>query len=372
MKVTKLRARKKRVLVLFDAGFASVVEKHRPGHALSSSAAVLGDAEPLAAALRAEGYDAVARGAALDPSQLTSTIRRARPEVVVNLCDTLGGEGAHAPLVPALLGAMGLPYAGATAAGLALSRRKHDVKAVLSRDGLPTPRFQVLASPDDLDAFRLHLEPPVIVKLTGEHASVGLEQRSVCVTVDDVKARARELWQRFPQPLLLEEYVGGKELSVSFVGDPPGAFDPMEHPFDDLPPGYLPLRTFDTKWTNEPGLSGERPRPLPPVPRRAPSVPGGFTLDGLTEAARRAFLATGCRDWGRVDVRLDQGGVPLIIDVTPNTYLGASAPCVKAAAQRGWSLGRLGVAIAESALRRGMSVAAQPRRRVRLSKKPRR
>jgi len=347
------------VLVVYDRDFLGVVARHDAKHALrkNQQAMALGDAAPLAAALMREGFVAAAYAITRDPRSLLEGIARFRPDVVFNLCDTLGGRGDDAALVPALLHASNIPFAGADAAGLALSRRKHDVKAILCRDNLPTPRYEVLRREDGTD-FALRIQPPVIVKLSGEHASVGLDQASICFDAREVMERAEFLWRTFDQPLVIEEYVDGREFSVTFVGDPPHALPPMELPFDQLPDGFFRMRGFDTKWLSSPNANRQRPdleRTARPVPIREAATPVRVGLEHLVEAARRAFVAAGCRDWGRVDVRVDRGGIPLIIDVTPNTYLGANAPCVKAANEAGLSLGGFAARVVECVLRRSKS-----------------
>ena len=301
------------------------------------------------------GFDAKAAALTNDPAKIVRVIEKSRADVVMNLCDTLGGVGSAALVVPAILESLGVPFAGASTSGMALSKRKHDVKAVLSREALPTPRYQVIHEANDIAEFVLKLMPPVIVKLSGEHASIGLEQASVCVDEREVKARARAMFAKFPeQPLLIEEYVDGKELAVSFHGHPLQVAPAVEHAFDHVPEGFLKLRTFDMKWTEQAGFvdhARETARAVA-VPVRAPTVDAGWSLDGLIEACGRAFEVIGCRDWGRVDVRIDKGGVPLIIDVTPNTFLGPNGPCAKAALAGGVDYTTLVARIVNGALAR--------------------
>lgn len=360
---TPKRATKKRVkvLVMFDGAFADVVTRHKKGHKLAKAAPEMGDATHVTRALVDADYDARAIALDNDPAAIVRAVTSTkwRPDVVMNLCDTLGGIGANALVVPAILESLGVPFAGASTSGMALSKRKHDVKAVLSREALPTPRYQVIHEARDVDEFTLRLEPPVIVKLSGEHASIGLEQASVCVDERETKARALAMFKKFPeQPLVIEEYVDGKELAVSFHGNPLQVAPPVEHAFH-VPDGFLKLRTFDMKWTEQAGfvdtaLSKSRARTgtATAVPVRAPTVDVGWSLDGLVEACGRAFEVIGCRDWGRVDVRIDKGGVPLIIDVTPNTFLGPNGPCVKAAQGGGVDYTTLVARIIEGALAR--------------------
>lgn len=351
-----LSVRRGKVVVAFDAELARRTQLHNAEHPVREGDAFFdaaGDAGPVGGALASHGWDVELLGLDRDAGR---QLERVSADLVFNLCDTLGGESRLAPLVPALLEAKGIPLVGADQFGLAISKRKHDVKALLDREGLPTPRYQVIADEAALKAFSLELEPPVILKLTAEHSSIGIESASVCFTQKETKARAAALLARHRQPVLIEEYVGGREFYVSFHGDPLVALPLMEHGFEQLPDGYLPIRTFDMKWFNDPSKGGERPKKDPrwakPVPFRAPSTPWRGDLDDIPAVCRRAFEVAGGRDWGRVDLRLDRGGVPMIIDVTPNTYLGPSAPCAKAAGEGGLGYDAFVAAIAEGAWRR--------------------
>ncbi|MFO0595301.1 MAG: hypothetical protein U0228_08355 [Myxococcaceae bacterium] len=351
---------KKSVLVTFDLELARRTQLHNARHPVKSGDAFfsfVGDAGPVAQALEAQGFKAKTLG--LDAKNVSTALPKALKAVdlVFNLCDTLGGESRLAPLVPALLEAHGVNGVGADQFGLAVSKRKHDVKAILVREGLPTPRFQVIDSVAAAKTFTLELEAPVILKLTAEHSSIGLSSASVCFDEAEVRTLGAQLVKKYRQPVLLEEYVHGREFYVSFAGHPLTALPMMEHRFENLPEGYLPIRTFDMKWFNDPTKGGERPKQDPrwtqPVPYRQGAVPWRGSLDDIPAVCQRAFEAVGGRDWGRVDLRLDRGGVPHVIDVTPNTYLGPSAPCVKAAAELGWSYEAFVGRIAKGALKRG-------------------
>ncbi len=253
------------------------------------------------------------------------------------LCDSMVGRPEFAHVVPGFLSLHGVAHTGATGPKLCLTKRKHDVKAVLMREDLPTPRFQVI---DDAQSFELRLAPPVILKLTGEHASVGIDAGAVGWTTDEVRARARALWAVYRQPVLIEEFVDGRELFVSCIGRPLRALPFMEQGFDHIPAGFLRMRTFDTKWFDVPDLGGDRPllnvdeRWQRPVPLRTP-IGDAAPLAQIEVIARRALEAVGARDWGRVDFRLDAGGTPMIIDITPNSYWHPNSPCALAAKDAG-------------------------------------
>jgi len=350
------------IRVAYDVEAATVLTRHNPLHPYAPDLERLkqnSDAFPLAKALTGEGRPATPL--ALGPNALEAlhALGRERPPLVFNLCDTLGGQGAPALLVPTVLEALGISYTGADARGLALTKSKHALKALLASEGVPTPRFQCIHDTAGAEAFTLSVEPPVVLKPCGEHASIGLEAGSVAWNDAEARARAKYLLARFGGPVLVEEYVGGREFSVSVAGHPARALPLLEQTFEDVPEGYLRMRTFDMKWFTEPGLSGDKPllekdaRWKQPVPTRQPASPWR-RHETVEELCVRAFRLAGGRDWGRVEFRLDASGVPLLIDITPNSYLAPTSPCAVAAKEAGMSYGGLLSFIAEGALSRAI------------------
>ncbi|APR78385.1 D-alanine--D-alanine ligase [Minicystis rosea] len=346
-----------RILVAYDIRAAAVVARHDPAHPMVSRLAELEalstDAHDVVRALSALGHEAALLPIGRD-GEAFARIDRERPDLVLDLCDTLGGRGELACALPAFCDFLGVPVAGATGAGKALGRRKHDVKAALCRAGVPTPRYQVIDAEARLESFTLDLEPPVIVKPTGEHASVGIGPASVAWDRDAATARARWLFEHGMGPVLVEEYVEGVERELLLAGDPPRVFTPIDAPLAVVPAGYPRIRTFDIKWFSDPAFSGELPpkdpRFLGPLPVRAPAVPA--LADDLPTIARAAFHAAGCRDWGRIDFRVDAGGIPLVIDVTPNAYLSTTSSAADSAAEAGVGYAELLTIILEGALAR--------------------
>ncbi len=360
MPVPTPRLDAKRVVVAFDRLAHHAIARHSPAHPQAARLAdlpELGEAPYVRDALATFG--AKAQLLALDRAtalRQLAELQDSRPDLVFNLCDTLGAEGALALVVTSALEVAGIPFTGAGSTGLALSKRKQDVKLALVRAGLPTPRYQVVSDPAAAATLELVLEPPVIVKPAGEHASIGIDSGSVCWDEAETRARCGAIVERFGQAALVEEYVAGREAYVALVGDPPRPLTLMEMAFNDLRPGYLPFRTFDQKWFADPASGGDPPvaleRLATPVPPRKPAVPFEGSFDDVQQLCQRAFVAGGGRDWGRVDVRVDAGDIPLIIDVTPNTYLDPSSPCAQAGRASGLTYQDLVAAIATSALAR--------------------
>jgi hypothetical protein len=276
-------------------------------------------------------------------------------------------EGMEAQATPA---APETPDGGTASNGGLAQDYAEQRRQQLTRERMETERFrkygkgggiqrsELIRGTAGAESFSLALEPPVVLKPCGEHASIGLEAASIAWNDAEVRARANYLLGRFGGPVLVEEYVGGREFYVSVVGHPLRALPVMEQTFVDLPEGYLRMRTFNAKWFTEPGLSGDAPllardeRWRRPVPTRQPASPWRRP-ETVEELCVRAFRLAGGRDWGRVEFRLDAGGVPLLIDLTPNSYLAPSAPCVLAAKEAGMSYEGFLTLIAEGALARG-------------------
>jgi D-alanine-D-alanine ligase len=346
-----------RILVAHDVHAASVVARHDPAHPMALRVAELEglatDAHDVVRALCALGHAAERLPVGRDGGAF-ARIERERPDLVLDLCDTLGGRGDLAAALPAFCELVGVPVAGAAGSGKALGRRKHDVKAALCRAGVPTPRFQVLDTPAQIGAFTLDLEPPVIVKPAGEHASVGIAEASVAWDRDAVVARARWLFDHRMGPVLVEEYVDGDEREILVAGDPPRAFPAVPCDLSAVPEGYPRVRTFDLKWFLDPAFASALPPPDPrwrgPLPVRAPAAPASAV--DLPAIARAAFEAAGCRDWGRVDVRVDASGLPFVVDVTSNPYLSTTSAAAESAAAAGVGYPELLTIILEGALAR--------------------
>ncbi len=319
-----------KVVVLSDAGFASAVDRAgSPVPSSHPSVQAQNDAPHVKAAIEEAGHDVVAV-VATEANDLDRVVDE-DADLVVNLCDSFLGDPQLAALVPAFLDAHGILHTGGDAFSVALCKRKQHVKHALVARGLPTPLYQCIEPADDVDAFVLRLAAPVILKLVGEHASVGIDGDSVCFDVAGVQAKARALLQKHRQAVLVEEYVGGREFFVSCIGRPLRALPLMEHTFTGFP-----VRTFDKKWRALDAVDVDARFSLP-VPHRAPVVAYDGGIDDIHDVAVTALDAVGARDWGRVDFRIDKGGVPLIIDVTPMTYVHPDAPCLLAAAAAGLS-----------------------------------
>lgn len=268
-------------------------------------------------------------------------LRQTRPDIVFNLCEGTRGEAREAQ-IPALLELLGIRYTGSGPLSLALSLDKAAAKKHFCYDGVPTPRFVNVAPDEPICAG--HLRYPLFVKPVREGSSMGIGPEAVCRNRAELEARVAYLHQAYRQPALVEEFLAGREFTVGLLGNGASlrALPIMEINFQPVPQshGRVYSRQFKAEWDADCYYD---------CPARVDQA-----LESLLVAtAVRAFHSLGCRDVARVDLRLDDRGVPHVLEVNPLPGLtpGYSDLC-RIAAVGGLDYAGLIGAILEAALHR--------------------
>jgi D-alanine-D-alanine ligase len=278
-------------------------------------------------------------------------LRDARIDLVFNLCEAIGGRSAHEPLLPHLLELAGLPYTGSGPLGLGLALRKDRARLVLVGAGVPIAAGMQY---DEVPRRAPPLTFPLFCKLAGEDASVGIDAGSVVHDFHALSRRVDALLARYSGPVLVEEFIPGREIYVSLVGPGPLALPPHEIDFSAMPAECPPIVTYAGKWDpSSPESLGSQPVRARRLGRLGPE---------LAAIARRTFLALGLSDYARVDFRVDVAGRPFVIDVNPNCDLSTGAGMARAASFAGWSHAELVDRICRSALARARRTRRGPRR----------
>ena len=258
-----------------------------------------------------------------------ATVRAQKPDLVFNLCESLAGDARHEAVLPSLFELCGVRYSGSGPLALGTALRKDRAKAVLRAHGVPTPAGLVIDTPAELyklsELSELTDRFPLIVKPAREDASTGIDLASVVYDLTTLKQRVELVLQRYTQPALVEEFIGGREIYVSLIGNGADlmALPMHEVDFSAMPRGAPHIVTYEGKWNcDSPEYHGTR------------SVKAELTAaarDGLVAAARAAFFALELRDYARVDLRLGSDGRAFVIDVNPNCDLSNGAGVCRAA-----------------------------------------
>lgn len=295
-----------RVLILFNEPVLPA--DHRDA---DSEHEILYTVEELEKEFAEAGVTFARAGVKHDPAVLLRAVEDFQPDVIFNLYEGLASDPGSEAHMAGLLEWLAIPFTGSPALTLSLCRNKHLTKQLLLGGGLPTPAFQVV---NELPLSELRLEWPVMVKPAGQDASVGVDQGAVVTSHEQLEQRVAWVLENYGGPVLLEEFVLGREFSVGLVELPhllPLPVSEIHFPKEPLP-GFWPIVTYDAKWK-----PGSRDYELTP-----PDYPAEISealRDRLWEVAAAAFRIVGCRDYARVDFRVDANGQPYILEVNPNS-----------------------------------------------------
>jgi D-alanine-D-alanine ligase len=300
--------------------------------------------------LRAAGYEVARLGVGNDPAPLLAGLCAARPDVVFNLFEGTHDRGQTEAFAAGLLEWLDIPFTGSPCDTLTLARGKHLTKRLLRGAGLPTPAFFVADAPP---VPPCPLDWPVIVKLAAEDASVGIDQGSVVTAQGQLERRVAYLRKHYGGPVLVEEFIPGREFNLSLIELPDLQVLPLyEIVFQDTDPGYWPIMTYDAKWRNEsPEYTATPSRHPADVPPRLAAR--------LRSLAVRAFRLLGCRDYARIDFRVSPAGKTYILEVNPNPALNPYAGLSVTLQAAGWAHDRFTVEL----VRRALTRAKKARRR---------
>jgi D-alanine-D-alanine ligase len=340
------RVRPKRIAVLYNVDYEDARPEVDPGWAARAEVGVV--ARGVAGALVDAGYEAHLVPVEGDLVCMRSRLAEIEPDCAFNLCESLAGDARLESAVPLVLELLGIPFTGSPPQVLGFALRKDRVKQRLEEAGIPTPAGRVLASPDD----PCDLPFPLIVKPVREDGSVGISRASLVRARSELAGAVEAVRTSLRQPALVERFIEGRELNVALIGHPTPRVLPLsEIDFSALPADAPRIVSYDAKWAS--GSVDD----LGTVPVLHPSLPNSVAAR-VRRAAAEAFRAVGVRDYGRVDVRLANTGIPYVVDVNPNCDLSPSAGMARAAAAVGIDYGSLVGLLVRYALRRGRLHAA--------------
>ncbi|HEX9630895.1 MAG TPA: hypothetical protein VGA02_00415 [Gemmatimonadales bacterium] len=258
-------------------------------------------------------------------------LARARVDFLFNMAEGLAGPNRESH-VPAMAEFLGVPYLASDPLTLALALHKGRAKEVFLARAIPTAPFVLVESGDDIRRLD-GLTYPVFLKPVWEGSSKGIAEANYVADAAAARHRAREILAAYRQPVLAEEYLPGDEFTVAVLGNgtEARALPIIRYRFETLPEGALPIMGYEAKWVWD---DPTQPLEVLECPAR---VPTALSLR-IADTALAAVRALGCRDWARVDIRLDANGVPNVVEVNPlpgvipNPAENSCFPCAARAA----------------------------------------
>jgi D-alanine-D-alanine ligase len=270
----------------------------------------------IADALRARGHEVSLVGVRNDLQYLTQCLSQIRPDLVFNGVETFHGNPGLEYMVPGMLEAEGWHYTGSPPLALLVSRNKAMSKKVLAYHGIRVPRF-VTYRPGEAVAEPADVRFPLIVKPLLSDASAGIAQASVVQEQAALAERVAMIHERFDQPAIAEEFVDGRELYVSLIGngDDLQILPTTEMVFDKRRTRVEErIATQFAKWDEDyrarKGIRNVLARPIARV-----------TKERLESICRTAFRALWLRDYARLDVRLAPDGELWVLEANANPFI---------------------------------------------------
>jgi D-alanine-D-alanine ligase len=234
---------------------------------------------------------------------------KSRPDIVFNIAEGLRGPSREAQ-IPAMLEMLGIPYTGSDSLTLGICLDKSRTKEILAHNGISTPAFAVLNSLDQLSDINLAL--PCIVKPLHEGSSKGIYDASVVRTKDELQCQVKKVIVEYEQPALVEEFLSGREFTVAMLGNNSDLriLPIVEIKFDSLPQGVNPIYSYEAKWIWD---TIDKPIDVHECPANI-----DIKLQKQIEAVcRDTYRVLRCRDWCRIDIRLDEHGRPNVLELNP-------------------------------------------------------
>jgi D-alanine-D-alanine ligase len=303
-------------------------------------------------ALAALGHDVSRTAVAGEVTPVIEALKAEEPGLVFNLAESFGGKSALESNVAALLNLLGCRYTGSSPAGLLMAGDKSLTKKVLRFHEILTPQFATVfrGALDHVGDLRF----PLIVKPPQEDASLGITSKSVVRDVKELLGTMDSLQREFQSPVLVEEFVDGREFYVGVLGnEAPIALPVIELDFSAFPSDRPKVASWEAKW-GEGGTGGDAETGAEFAGTQSifPTDLAPELTERMRAVAVEAFNALRLRDYGRVDLRVTPAGEIYVIEVNPNCYLERTGEFARAAERDGIDHHALIARIVELALAR--------------------
>ena len=237
------------------------------------------------------------------------TLRKLKPDIVFNIAEGFNGNSREAQ-IPAILDMLQIPYTGSDPLTLATCLDKARTKEVLSYNKILNPKFLLV---NDLNQIKnLNFDFPLMVKPVSEGSSKGIFSSSFAKNHDELKSEVSRILKEYNQPALIEEFLPGKEFTVAIIGNGTEAevLPIVEIQYNDFPADFIPIYSYEAKWILD---TKEDPLEVFNCPAK---------IDKKLEAkikdiVLKTYNVLRCKDWSRIDVRLNKDREPNIIEVNP-------------------------------------------------------
>lgn len=255
--------------------------------------------DAITTAIESGGHTVVKIG---NVNSLLGNLDNLNVDIVFNLCEGMHGRNRESQ-VPMLLELKGIPFVGADALSLGITLDKVITKKILKVHNIPTPDYIEIRNPKNLNGLCLNF--PLIVKPRFEGSSKGLNDDSLVKDVEELRRQSKWIIENYKQPALVEEFIAGEEFTIGIIGNEnPRALPVVQVEIE----GSLSL---DNLFYTFAMIHSDSVRYV------CPAHVSKEIQKQLQDLAIATYQATECRDFGRVDIRLDGKGHPYVLEINP-------------------------------------------------------
>ena len=259
-------------------------------------------------------------------AQFLDNIRKDKVDFVFNISEGRGTHRSREAQVPSVLEMLDIPYTGSDPLTLSVCLDKILTKKLVALEGIPTPKWLVVDNEKELDAVKWQGFPfPSIVKPAAEGSSKGIRLTSLVEDTSAAKKEILRVLKSYNQPVMLEEFIDGEEVTVGVIGNNPARLVGMMSILPKKPEKHF-VYSVEVKRDYVNLVDYESP---PQLPRK--------TLEKLEEYSIKSFKILGCRDFSRVDFRVGKKGVPYFIEINPLPGLGTYSDLIIMGIKMGWT-----------------------------------
>ena len=263
--------------------------------------------------LREIGHDVRVRGTHDDLAGIRLASQEFRPHIVFNLMEAFAGVTTFDQNVVSYLELLRLPYTGCNPRGLILARDKALSKKLLAYHRLPVPDFTVVRR-GRRPVLSKRLRFPLIVKSLFFEASAGISQASVVENAEGLQKRVAFIHEHLGTAAIVEQFIDGRELYVGVIGNERLDVLPVwEMSFANMPENRWRIATERVKWSTQ---YQKRHGIMTDVAKLEPDA-----AHRIQRIAKRAYAALDLNGYARIDIRLDAGGNPFVLEANPNPNL---------------------------------------------------
>ncbi|MFH1607231.1 MAG: KamA family radical SAM protein [Nanoarchaeota archaeon] len=222
-----------------------------------------------------------------------------------NIAEGMNGTSRESQ-IPAILDMLKIPYNGSGVLTQAITLDKRRKKELLLYHGINTPKFQLFKT--TYQKLNPELQFPLIVKPNFEGSSKGIRNNSIVSNEEELRKMVKFVINNYKQAALVEELLEGREFTVSLIGNNPKVLPIVEVTFDYLPEHIQKIDSYEVKWFwDNPNNTTN--------PIVCPAKISKDLENKIKRVAVRTFKALECADFCRIDLRLDNRGIPNVLDV---------------------------------------------------------